>query len=80
MTFSALRKKEVINVCNGRQLGCVCDIIIDTNTRTLEAIVVPGSFGFFKLFPTKTITIPWCKIKKLGDDVILVDMGDYVRS
>ena len=48
MTFSDLRRKEVINVCDGRRMGCVCDIIIDVNTCRLDAIVVPGCFSLSK--------------------------------
>lgn len=77
MTFSELKRKEVINVCDGRRLGCVCDIIIEMNSCRLEAIVVPGSFSPLHLFsPSKNLIIPWCKIRKLGDDVILVDAGE----
>ena len=77
MTFSVLKRQEVINVCDGRRLGCVCDIIIEMNSCRLEAIVVPGSFSPLHLFSSsKNLIIPWCKIRKLGDDVILVDAGE----
>lgn len=77
MTFSELKRKEVINVCDGRRLGCVCDIIIEVNSCRLEAIVVPGSCSPMRLFSSaKNIIIPWCKIRKMGDDVILVDAGE----
>ncbi len=76
MTFCDLKRKEVINICNGGRLGCVCDIIFNVESRTLEAIVVPGNFNLFKFFNSKNIIIPWNKIRKLGDDVILVDAGE----
>ncbi len=77
VTFSDFKKKEVINVCDGRRLGCVCDIIIDVNCCRLDAIVVPGSFLVSNIFQKhRNIIIPWSKIRKLGDDVILVDAGD----
>lgn len=77
MTFSQLKRKEVINVCNGGRMGCVCDIIIDINLCRIEAIVVPGPFSFKCLLaPQKNIIIPWNKIRKIGDDVILVDAGE----
>ena len=75
MTFSDLRRKEVINVCDGRRMGCVCDIIIDINTCRLDAIVVPGCFSITNIFQKqRNIIIPWNKIRKLGDDVIIVDV------
>lgn len=76
MTFNDLKRKEVINVCNGGRLGCVCDIIFDVDSRTLEAIVVPGNLNFLRFFHSKNVIIPWKKICKLGDDVILVDAGE----
>ena len=77
MTFSDFKKKEVINVCDGRRMGCVCDILIDLHSCRLEAIVVPGSFSLFSCFQKqKNVIIPWNKIRKLGDDVILVDAGE----
>ncbi len=75
MTFSDLRRKEVINVCDGRRMGCVCDIIIDVNTCRLDAIVVPGCFSITSMFQKqRNIIVPWNKIRKLGDDVIIVDV------
>ncbi len=77
MTFSDLKHKEVINVCDGRRLGCVCDVIIDIRSCRLDAIIVPGSFNIFACFQKqKNVIIPWSKIHKLGDDVILVDAGE----
>lgn len=77
MNFSDLRKKEVINVTDGRRLGCICDIIINVNCSKLEAIIVPGCFTLANIFQKpKNIVIPWNKIHKWGDDVILVDAGE----
>ena len=74
MTFSDLKRKEVINVCDGRRMGGVCDIILDVESCRLEAIVVPGCISFWSTFTkSKNIVIPWNRIRKLGDDVILVD-------
>lgn len=77
MTFSDFRRKEVINVCDGRRLGCVCDMIVDVSSCRISAIVVPGAFSFRGFFSKqKHLVIPWDKIRKLGDDVILVDAGE----
>lgn len=77
MNFSDLKRKEVINVTDGRRLGMICDIIIDINNCRLEAIIVPGCFSLANMFQKqRNIIIPWCNIRKLGDDVILVDAGE----
>lgn len=77
MKFSELKRKEVINVCDGRRMGYVCDIIFNGATCCIEAIVIPGPFHISTLFSRyRNRVIPWCKIRKLGDDVILVDAED----
>ena len=71
MLFSELRKKEVINTCDGSRLGNVVDLCFDAACGQLEAIIVPGAgSGFFR--PSNDIMIPWGMIDKIGDDVILV--------
>lgn len=71
---SDLRQKEVININDGRRLGLVMDIQYDFTTGRLTHIIVPGGGRFLGLFKTEDdFIIPWSKIKKIGDDVILVD-------
>ena len=76
---SDFRQKEVINVRDGKKLGVIVDMEFDLQAGRITAIVVPGSgrlMGFLK--GDKDYVIPWEKIKKIGDDVILVDM-DFHR-
>nr|WP_122011838.1 YlmC/YmxH family sporulation protein [Maliibacterium massiliense] len=71
MLYSELRKKEVINTCDGSRLGNVVDLSFDAACGALEAIIVPGpGGGIFR--PGNDILIPWKMIDKIGDDVILV--------
>lgn len=67
--FQDLKNKEVIDICDGRRLGFVCDIEVDVCTGCVHAIIVPTG-GFFK---GGELVICWCDIKKIGDDIILVD-------
>ncbi len=73
MRFCELRQKEVVNLCDGRKLGCVSDVIFD-KCGHIDAIIVPGQGGLVLFRSGKEIIIPWCKIVRLGDDVILVDI------
>jgi YlmC/YmxH family sporulation protein len=71
---SDLKIKEVVNVLDGRRLGTITDIEIDTESGRLTAIVVPGSGKFLGLFgKNDDVVIPWEKIHKIGMDVILVE-------
>lgn len=75
---SDLRLREVINVHNGKKLGLIRDIEFDLEEGRIKSIVVPGSskvLGFFG--KNDDIVVPWHKIKKLGLDVILVELNDY---
>lgn len=74
-TVSELCEKEVINTCDGKRLGCVCDVVIDTCDGRLLAIMVPPEGGFGIFCRENPIIIPWEKICRLGDDIILVDIG-----
>jgi YlmC/YmxH family sporulation protein len=66
----SFREKEVINACDGRRLGFVTDIEFDVCDGRVTAIVIPVKVGFFGC---ENIVVPWDKIQKIGEDVILVD-------
>ena len=67
------REKEVINVCDGKKLGCVSEVEFNVCDGKLTAIVVPVESGFLGLGSKERIVIPWDKIVRIGEDVILVN-------
>ena len=70
-----LKCKEVINICDGARLGYVSDIELDLCNGKVVAILVPGPCRFFGLFGRDhDYVIPWHCIKRIGDDIILVDV------
>lgn len=75
MNWSDLRCKEVINLCDGTRLGCICDLEIDSNSGMICALVVPGPPRMWGLLRSdEELVIPYNKIKKIGEDVILIDI------
>lgn len=76
MSFSQIREKDVINVCDGRKLGKPIDLILN-DSNCVEAIVVPamgeGILSFLKRNKEGCI-IPWNQVRRIGDDVILVEV------
>ena len=69
-----LRRKEVINICDGCRLGFVGDVDIRVPEGQVVAIVVWGPCRFFGLFgPREEFYVPWESIQRIGDDIILVD-------
>ena len=75
ITSSELKKREVINIQDGKRLGFVQDFDIDLYHGEVRALVVPGPnklLGFFG--KDKDYIIKWEDIVKIGSDVILVDL------
>lgn len=76
VTLGELRCREVINICDGARLGNICDIEIDECTGQLLSLIIPGESKLFGLIKSdEEIVIPYSAIKKLGDDVILVEVN-----
>lgn len=68
-----LKQKEVINICDCCKIGCVSDIIINENTGCVEALIVPGPGKIWGFLGRETeYIIPWCDVKQIGCDIILV--------
>ena len=74
-SLADLTEKQVINICDGRNLGYIVDFVADVCSGRLTAIIVPSECGFFGLKKGKDIVIPWEKICRIGKDAIIVDVG-----
>ena len=67
--------KEVICVRDGRRLGFITDAKIELPEGKLCAIIVPGPCRFFGLWGRRDdFVIPWQCVKRIGPDIILVDV------
>ncbi len=71
-----LRQKEVINISDAKRLGFVADVEVSLEHGAIEAIIVPGKSKLFNFSSGGDCVIPWHKIKKIGDDVILVELSE----
>lgn len=78
-SFCALRDKEVINVRDGRKLGCVIDVDFDVPTGRICRLILPPP-GKLALFSSSknNLYIPWDRIEKIGNDTILVRCADII--
>jgi len=69
-----LRQKEVINTKDGTRYGFVSDLEINMQEGKITAIIVPGPGRVLGVFGRDhEFRIPWDKVHKFGDDIILVD-------
>lgn len=66
-----LCRKEVICVENAARLGCICDVVIDTDSGcVVKFCVVKENGGFFR--PPPPLEICWGDIIKIGEETVLV--------
>jgi len=69
------KQKEVINLTEGKILGFVIDVQADFMTGEINSIIVAKTGKLLGSITGKNnVTIPWDKIKKIGEDVILVEI------
>lgn len=74
ISFCELRSKTVVNLSDGRKLGRIIDLVYDEISAKVLGLVVPGGRqGFFRA--KEDIFIPYHCICKIGEDTILVELG-----
>lgn len=75
LSFCKLRGKDVVNICDGKNLGNITDIIFDCSCGRIIGLVIPAQKNFFSFFKSNNdIFIPYNRICKIGKDIILVDI------
>ncbi len=77
-SFYELREKEVVNVCDGRRFGYVCDLEIDLSCGKICSLIVPGELKFLGFSRSNDYVIPWDCIEQIGGDIILVRVSNLV--
>ncbi len=80
-TLTELRKLEVINLCNGKRLGTICDVEMNLFQGAITALLLPKPFDLKTVFQPeddKWILIPWHKIERIGSDTILVRLTEEI--
>lgn len=79
MRLTEFNGKEVINLGDGARLGVIedCELTVDAKNGRIHSLVLPGRGGIFSIFSdSRALTIPWRAIKRIGDDVIIVDLNN----
>ncbi|MBQ0126148.1 MAG: YlmC/YmxH family sporulation protein [Clostridiales bacterium] len=73
-----IREKEVINVCDGRRLGYIYDVDVDSCSGKILAVVVLFDCRMFGVGKCEELVIPWDKIVCFGEDAVLVNIGPNI--
>lgn len=77
-SFSELKQKETINICDGKRLGKVCDIAFTYPEGKVQGIVVPGGRGF--RWGKDVTFIELKNVVKIGEDVVLVELKNTTQT
>lgn len=73
-SFCDLKRKDVVSIKDGTNLGSVGDIEIDTKNCKILSIVIFGKLRWFGLLGKEDdIVIEWSNISIIGEDTILVN-------
>lgn len=81
--ISDLVGKEIVNIYNGARLGVVgdSDLEIDVETGAVRAIILPKKNNIINLWIDRQhLIIPWEAVKKIGAEVIIVDLDQTMPN
>lgn len=70
MHLSELQLKEIINITDGKRIGIIVDVIVESNGQ-IRKLILEEKRG--KRFSKDEYEILWSQIVKIGDDIILID-------
>lgn len=73
ISFDELCSKEVISCCDCSRLGYITDLCFDVDSSLIISVCIEQPGSLFNFFKRKTITLPWECVKKIGDDLIIVE-------
>ena len=72
LSFKDLRKRDVINVADGKDLGKITDVVITYPEGKVKGIIVPGKKS--GIFFSGELIINFRCVERIGDDTILVKL------
>jgi YlmC/YmxH family sporulation protein len=81
LRLSDLEGKEVINLVDGMRLGVIgqADMVIDIHTGDIQSIILPRRINVFSLWADRqNMIIPWHAVKKIGNEVIIVEIDHTI--
>ncbi|WP_066635317.1 YlmC/YmxH family sporulation protein [Desulfolucanica intricata] len=77
MRLGDLVGKEIVNFYDGARLGAIgeSDVIIDPRTGKIQSIILPRRGNLINFWVERQqLVIPWESIKKIGAEVIIVEL------
>ncbi len=76
MKLSELQRKDIVNIKDGKKVGKIIDVEFDpTNGYVIKFVIERAHFVKNLFSSSEELTIKFTQIKKLGEDVILIDIS-----
>lgn len=76
MKLSELQKKDIVNIKDGKKIGKIIDVYFDETSGYMIKFVIEKTHFVRNIFSsTDEIVIKFSQIKKMGEDVILIDIS-----
>jgi YlmC/YmxH family sporulation protein len=76
MKLSELQRKDIVNIKDGKKIGRITDVEFDPTNGYVIKFVIESSHFVKNLFSSQEeLTIKFTQIKKMGEDVILIDIS-----
>lgn len=79
MRLNELVGKEIVNIYDGMRMGTVgdSDMLIDEESGRIVSIILPNRGNAFTFWTDRQkLVIPWDTVKKIGREVIVVDLDN----
>lgn len=77
MRLNELVGKEIVNIYDGMRMGTVgeSDMLVDPESGDIISIMLPNRGNAFNFWADRQkLVIPWEAVKKVGREVIVVDL------
>ena len=81
MRLNDLVGKEMVNIFDGMRMGTVgdSDMLVDSATGRIVSIILPNRGNVLNFWADgKKLVIPWEAVKKVGREVIVVDLDQTI--
>ncbi len=83
MRLSQIGGKEIVNLNTGERLGMVAeaDLVIDQVTGNILRLLIPEERHQFLMFGERRfIEVPWKDVKKIGNDMIIIEQKERKKK
>jgi YlmC/YmxH family sporulation protein len=80
MRLSQLVGKEIINFSDGARLGTLgeAQLMINRDSGDIDSIILSNGGVFKSRSRRRDLIIPWSAVRKVGEDLLIVDISQDI--